>query len=516
MTDPSFPDSITFTSDWLQCNNHWMFALARSGDDSGRLFFRPNTSVSGVPGSWALFGKTGRPVDAFKRVPDRPLVRLDMDNDVLLAIAEGGLVYRVLETFESDPDKFFWRKSWGWPFDEGPQMQVKTGYHDLCFSSAKEWSTLWTTDLDGNRHSRFIDHMYCLSARDTLIHHNDPWTPGDWAYAFPSPGRGRLLPAKGSIPGLTSGINASGSVLGFIAPDGVWTIEYDFDIAGGNPLAEYIPHHLSEYEGIAPIVRFEKDSRPIRFPSAPWTYQGPLPGPCTAHIQVSPEWDKYGKVVPGSESRIIRILGLDAVGSSGVANDGSVPGYWEKRLTDTEWRFIPWDGHSAEEIGRNLINGRESEYGPELTSDWESTEKGGVSCALSGFGVHSNFFEPARFRLSAGSESLSVDFLTHIQMRTSRAGRALARFRGRKAPLYLGAFVVFPEGNPPLARELKALLRAKPGDRYAHLIVRAGKRRVELIKPLISLNADIANALNRLLGRRIAVLSRREGHGGAF
>lgn len=513
-----FPDRVTFTSDWLQCNNYWLFAVARRGDDAGRLFFRSNTDVSGVPGAWARFGKTGRPIDDFKRDPDRPIVRIDMDNDVLLAITEGGLVYRVLDTFESDPEKFFWRKSWGWPFDEGPQMRIKRGYRELCFSSSKEWSTMWTADLDGNRHSRFIDHMYCLSSEDTLIHHNDPWTPGDWAYAFPSPEGGRLLPSRGSIAGLTAGINASGGVLGFIAPNGVWTIEYDFDIAGGNPLAEYVPHPLTPYEGIAPIVRFEKGARPIRFPSAPWRYQGPLPGPCTAHIQVSPEWDRFGKVVPGPDSRIIRILGLGpsggavadvaaVAGAAGtVGGAATVPGYWEKRLTDAAWRFVPWDGYARTDIERDLINGREPEYGPCLTRDWVSRERRGSSCALSGFGLRSNFFEPARFTLTTGSGSIAVDLYAHIQMRTSRAGRALARLRGRRAPQWLGAFVVFPADDSPLVRELKRLMRARDGDRYAHLLLRARRRRIELIKPILPLNADIANALNRLLGKRIAVL----------
>lgn len=498
----AFPDRVQFTSDWLQCNNYWMFALGREGEDAGRLFFRPNTAVSGVPGDWKRFGKAGRPVDAFKRDPDRPILRLDMDNDVLLAIVEGGLVYRVLDTFESDSGKFFWRESWGWPFDEGPQMHVWRGYHELCFSSSKEWSTIWTADLDGNRHHRFIDHMYCLSARDTLIHHNDPWTPGDWAYAFAAPERGRLVPAKGDIPGLTSGINASGGVLGFIAPNGVWTIEYDFDIAGGNPLAEYVPHPLPPYEGVAPIVRLEKGARPVRLPCPPWRHHGPLPGPCTAHIQVSPEWDRFGKVVPGPDSRIIRILGLDGSGK---------PGYWEKKLTDTEWNFIPWDGYPAGDIARNIINGRECEYGPCLTADWAARQRKGTAIELAGFGAHSNFFEPARLSLIADGARLPVDLYTHIQMRTSRAGRALARFRGRKHPQYLGAFVVFPADGSPLAKELKRLFRAKDDDRYAHILVRSVKRRIELIKPFLPLNADIANALNRLFGKRIAVLFETDG-----
>jgi len=189
-----------------------------------------------------------------------------------------------------------------------------------------------------------------------------------------------------------------------------------------------------------------------------------------------------------------------------VGGAATVPGYWEKRLTDAAWRFVSWDGYARTDIERDLINGREPEYGPCLTRDWVSRERRGSSCALSGFGLRSNFFEPARFTLTTGSGSIAVDLYAHIQMRTSRAGRALARLRGRRAPQWLGAFVVFPADDSPLVRELKRLMRARDGDRYAHLLLRARRRRIELIKPILPLNADIANALNRLLGKRIAVL----------
>ncbi len=498
-----FPDTIPFGSDWRQCNNHWMFAVGRGGSNAGRLFFRPNTSVSGVAGAWAVFGATGRPTDAFPRDPERPIVRLDVDNDVLLAIVEGGLVYRLLDAFEVDPKKFEWRKSWGWPFDEGPQFRVRNGFHQLCVSSAKEWSTMWTTDLDGNRHHRFIDHLYCLSTRDTLIHHNDPWTPGDWAYAFPSPERGRLLPARGAIEGLPWGINASGGVLGFIAPNGAWTIEYDFDIAGGNPLAEYVPKPLPSYEGVAPIVRFERGARPVRFPCAPWRHHGSLPGPCTAHVQVSPEWDAYGKVIPGSESRVIRVLGMNSETADGIV------GYWEKKLAEKGWRFVPWEGYPVSVVRENLINARPCEYGPELTADWVSGENKGVVAELLGFGDRSNFFEPARLVIRSGAEEASLDFYAHVQMRTSRAGRAVARFRGRRQNRWLGSFVVIPEGETPSRALLKRFFREFPEDGFERLVVRASPRRVEIIKPIIPLNADIANAVNRLFGKRLAVLRKK-------
>ncbi len=503
-----FPDTAPFTSEFLQCNNYWIFALGREGDASGRLHFRPNTEISGVPGEWKSVGETGLPPDASRGGKVSPIARIDMDNDVLLAVTRGGLVYRLLNLFSQDPEKFEWRKSWGWPFDHGPQMVVSRGYREICFSSSKEWSTMWTADRDGNRHHRFIDHMYCLSDRDTLIHHNDPWTPGDWDYAFPCPEGGRLLPARGSVPGYTSGINASGGVLGFIAPTGVWTIEYDFDIAGGNPLAEYLPHELPAYEGIAPIVRIEKGSKPIRLPSAPWRSHGTLPGPCTAHIQVSPEWDSFGKVVPGPESRVIRILGLRRDPSAGRGETG----YWEKGLAETEWRFVTWNGVAAETVAANLINGRAPEYGPELRSAWRGPLSNGKlrgTASLLDFGPHSNFFEGAQFVAESGGTRGEAEVYTHVQMRTSRAGRALARVRGRRRPSWLGAFLVFPTGDSAGADLLRAACFSKKGERFAGLLIRLGKRKIELIKPLVPLNADIVNWINGLFGRRVAVLRRR-------
>ena len=59
--------------------------------------------------------------------------------------------------------------------------------------------------------------------------------------------------------------------------------------------------------------------------------------PCTAHVQVSPEWDAYGKVIPGSESRVIRVLGMNSETADGIV------GYWEKKLAEKGWRFVSYN-----------------------------------------------------------------------------------------------------------------------------------------------------------------------------
>ncbi|HHU36747.1 MAG TPA: hypothetical protein GXZ47_05915 [Treponema sp.] len=498
-----FPNSTIITNDFLQCNNYWMFSIGQEGPDKGRLFFKPNTSVSGIPGKWMLYGKTGRPVDTFRRDLDMPLARIDIDNDMLVVITEGGFVYRVMETFEQNPDNFFWKKSWGWPFDNGPQLRIEPCVHSLSFSSAKEWSTAWTTDRDGNRHHRFIDHIYCLSDSDALIHFNDPWTPNDWAYAFPSPEKGRLLPARGKVTGYTSGINASGGVVGFMSPNGMWTIEYDFDIAGGNPFAKYIPHSLPHYEGIPPIVRFKKGAKPIRLPSEPWRCHGVLPGPCTAHLQVSPEWDKDGKVVPGPDARIFRILGLDRYPNAGFPPPAG--GFWEKKLLDKEWKFIAWDGVSVDVLLENIINDTPVEYGPSLLSSWRGKGRGKANnlvVKLDEFGLNSNFFDPARISAQEGETRSEGAFYINVQMRTTIA------VPGSSKATWRGVYIVYPDSKGSQSEPLRKLCHAKKGDRYARLFLRAEKDRIELIKPLIPLNADIVNWINNLFGKRIAVLKR--------
>jgi hypothetical protein len=184
------------------------------------------------------------------------------------------------------------------------------------------------------------------------------------------------------------------------------------------------------------------------------------------------------------------------------------PGFWEKKLTDDAWHFVPDDAFSAGEIGSALINDSEPEYGPVLLRNWKARSSLPYALALGNFGAHSNFFEPARLELGDGSGRVTMELYTHLQMRTSRARRAIAHFRGRKKPSWLGAYVIFPEtaaGGNGLPAGFLELLRADRNDRYARLLLRYRGRRIELIRPLIPLNADFMNLFNRLFGKRIAV-----------
>lgn len=517
-------DSLPFGTDLLQFNNYWLFSLQEPGENSvmadpgkaaGRLWIRPNMAVCGREGSWQVLGKTGRPRDQIRKAVDEALIAIHVDNDVVMVRSISGKVYRVLETFSADPDTFVWRASYGWPFDHGPQLSVTKDYYNYCLSSSKEWSTVYTSDTDGNRHHRFIDHIYCLSRHDNLIHHNDPWTPGDWLYAFTTPEGGRIIPGRKSVPGIPGAINVSGAVVALIAPKGVWTIEYDFDIAGGNPLAVYEAGPLELYEGVAPIVRFEKGARPIRLPSLGWRYHGPLPGICTANIQVSPCYDPWGKIVPGPDSRMLRILGARVVEGLEQA------GYWEKELDDATWRFVPHNLLSLAEIKSHNIHGEPQSYGPPLVRDWinrKKPKKGGAPGnlylrSLDDFLVNGAFFEPARLVLELASGQIGLVFHTHVQMRTSRFERGLSRVRGPRPARWFGGYALLPEDLDLASRaELEKAFKCKPGARSLKVLLRLDHGRLEVIRPVFKLNADLVNALNRLLGKTLAVLEPKPDH----
>jgi hypothetical protein len=494
-----FPDHIEFATDTQQFNNRYLFAVGTRGDGEGRLYFRPKNAIRTEDRIWRLVGKTGRPTSLNPFSHPGKIKRIHCDNDVVLVILEKGRVYRLLNTFEKDPSRFRWRRHYGWPFDEGPALDVERTYHDLCLSSSKKESTVFTVDPDGNRHYRFIDHIYALSYRDNLIHHNDPWTPGDWVYAFPMPMDGRFRPSPRGIRGIPAGMNVSAAVVAVIGPAGIYTLEYDFDIAGGNPLAVYLPAPQPHYDGIAEIVRFDKGSKPIRIPPRGWIKQPDIPGSHTANIQVCVQLDAEGNIVPGSDSRILRVLGLDGDRENGKA------GYWEKNLRDSAWYFVEDPSFSIEEIRAHLIDDEIQLWTESTRRPYRETESAGrhpsFLASVSDFGIHDNFFDPAVLTIKLGAEKLAVPFYTHIQMRTSRIRRKFACRRPRKQADYLGGYLVFPEGeSSPALEALKAYLGC-PGAAFFKFLLRSRMGRIEFIVPRVGLNADIADFFNTLFGR---------------
>jgi hypothetical protein len=369
--------------------------------------------------------------------PSGRIQRIHCDNDVVLVILEKGRVYRLLNTFEKAPSRFRWRRHYGWPFDEGPHLDVEETYHDLCLSSAKKESTVFTVDPDGNRHYRFIDHIYAL--------------------------------------------------------------EYDFDIAGGNPLAVYLPVAQPRYEGIAEIVRFDKGSKPVRIPPRGWVRQPDIPGSHTANIQVCVQLDAEGNIVPGSDSRVLRVLGLGGDREKGKA------GYWEKNLGDLTWRFVEDPSFGIEEIRAHLIDGEVPPWAESIRRAYRETESAGrhlsFLASVSDFGIHDNFFDPAVLTIELGAEKLPVPFYTHIQMRTSRIRRIVARRHRRKQADYLGGYLVFPEGEPSPALEALRTYLGSPGAAFFKFLLLSRKGRIEFIVPLIRLNADIVDRFNAAFGR---------------
>jgi len=498
----TFPDRIDFATDTLQFNNRYLFALETS---QGQLWFRPNTAVSGRPGDWALLGPSGRPTDRFPSHRDKP-VKIHCDHDFLLVLTDTQTVYRVIGALNEDPATFTWKRHYGWPFDEGPALSVETGLHDLCVSSALANTTVFTTDQDGNRHARFICHIYALSKKDHFIHHNDPWTPGDWEYAFPLPEAGRFVPGSKGLPGVPRGINASAGVVGVIGPGGVYTVEYDFDLGGGNPMVDYTPVPQPHYPEVAPLYRIEKGVKPVRFPTPTWEKHPAIPGPHTAHLQVSTQYDAGGHIVEGSRSRILRVLGWTE------AEGRKIPGYWEKQLEAPQWAFVPGTDFEVSSLESVRIDTDAQQWSASSRQDFSEerpSSPGGFRVDLRDFGRHDNFFDPATLVVRQNGLEVPLRMYTHIQMRTSRQNpvSAVLSKLGRKTGAsrspsrYLGAYLLL-EGEASVLGPFVAYTRPQ-NPKYLHVLLRLRGPRVEVLRPALDVNADVFNLWNRLFGRRL-------------
>ncbi|MFC1706391.1 hypothetical protein ACFL59_06140 [Planctomycetota bacterium] len=499
------PERVELGTYGLQFNKEYLFAVGAEGAQKGRLLFRPNTAVSGVEGGWQLVGGNGAPLGD----EDIRLKAISVDGDFLMAVSEDDKVYRVTNAMADDPGEFEWKERYGWPFDMGTPLKVRKDLYSLTASSAQKHTTVYYEDPDGNKHDRFIGHVYALSRDDNYIHHNDPWTPSDWGYQFPMPLEGRFVPSSDGVPGMPVGMHASGSVVAVIGPGGVHTVEYDFDIGGGNPLTAYSPVEEEPVEGVGP--NYFNFSTPQRMPPDGWAKQPDLPGRHTGNVQVSLQLSENGEIVPGGDSRMLRVLGLDDVDGRDVA------GYWEKALTDEQWRFVPCSAFSVEDVRDHLIGDDPQTLIPSARRDYAETktekrhdghwDSVSFKAELKGFGLHDNYWEPATVtcRLEGTGEEFELPLYTHIQMRT----RAVEDPGEGGESKYMGAYLMIPEelrtADTPEAEKLRRYLKADEGDAYVRVFLEATGDRVEIFKPIVKLNVDFMAKLNDLLTRPLFV-----------
>lgn len=482
-------DYIWFSADQLQSNARYTFKLGHN-EFSGSVWFRRNLS----PSVWQRLA-----------IPcTEPFTRLRIDENLLVLITQSGQLWRVKHVLSADPQQFKYYRSFGFPLGHGPGIRLDTEkIQELAVSNANAMTTKYYEDRRGNKHARHISQLYVLYKGDHFIHHADPWVSTDWEYKFPLPieQANYVYPANKGLPGYQAGLSAAAGVVGIVSSLGVYTIEYDFDINGANPLINYRPYNLGQYSGVGKL--FFNTQTPLALPAPGWKKHTLIPGAYTGNLVLNPMYDEFGNILPGSRSRIMRVLGVHFVHGELSA------GYWEKQLTDTRWNFVVDQSFDPGQILKYVIN----EDGPELIPKQEQIyvqQQTGLELSLQGFQPYVNLWEEnaAQLKLSfVGGAEYALKLFTQIQFH-------LQKKKERSSVDYFSGFLVLPEGLPEdnsvSAKKLRKYLRVSGKERFLWVFIRVRSGEI-LIRKNRSILRKIAffNWLNILIGKSLFKVKNR-------
>lgn len=388
--------NILIGSKTRQANFQYTFEIKADG----KIYYKENTPQSELKPLY---------VRGFLKSQDKQFIALYAAINTLFAVDKNGEIWRV-ENIHQKPETFFWLRAFGWPFSKGPGINIDLNSVTAFTPSSASKSTVgYYVDPSGDKVERFITHLYTTLKNDGFIHHTDPWTPADWLYRFPMPieNGSLLLPSLKGISGYAVGLSASASVVGLINAQGVYTINYDFDINGANPLVIYKPFDTEHHRRISKL--FFNKYEPIALPAPGWNKQPEIPGLHTANILMDVLYNADGSVVQGGE-RILSVIGLE----------GEIPGRWVKKLTDANWEFYPDPSLSVAQIKANGINDEVVDTRPVPVDTYvdEIDQLGQVE--LKNFGAYVNLFKgnEAKLDFTISRKKFELDLYTHIQMRT--------------------------------------------------------------------------------------------------
>lgn len=474
---------IWFSADQLQSNSRYTFKLEQS-DHSGSLWFRRNL-----------------PNSVWQHLPipcAEPFTQLRIDENLLVLITQSGQLWRVKHVLSADPQQFKYYRSFGFPLGHGPGIRLETEkIQELAVSNANAMTTRYYEDRSGNKHARHISQLYALYKGEAFIHHADPWVSTDWEYKFPLPREqdNYLYPAQKGLPGYQAGLSAAAGVVGIVSSLGVYTIEYDFDINGANPLINYRPYNPVKYPGVGKL--FFNTQTPLALPAPGWKKHTLIPGAYTGNLVLNPIYDELGNILPGSSSRVMRVLGVHFLQGELFA------GYWEKQLTATRWNFVADQTFDPAQIIKYVIN----EDAPELIPKQEQIyvqQQTGIVMSLQDFQPYVNLWEEnaAQLKVSfVGGAEYVLKLFTQIQFH-------LQKKKACSSVDYFSGFLVLPEGlsadNSVSAKKLRKYLGVREQERFLWVFIRARAGEI-LIRKNRSILRKIAlfNWLNVLIGKSL-------------
>ncbi len=300
-------------------------ALLKDGRIWIRRYVSPQTD-------WELFGETGLPQSGLIFRHDIPITEISTDGDNLLAVSWDGKVhYAKLGSRKWAP--------WGRPFRRSLSLPRMTRAYAISHRGAAAGGY---EDIHGQFNPVSIGNtaLYALSDDGRTIQLADPWLPSRFRYLIPGPERGRFTAVN---------LDASASTIFVIDAAGrMYTRLADYDTLGQNPFLTYT------YErGGAPNARALPAEDWFRQPDIQGFIPGLIPPFITAKISIF-------QIGRGNSARLLRVQGMNILGQTG---------YFEKKIFDPEWNFVP----TSEKITEPFLNPNDVVLGPNLGSTLSGT-----------------------------------------------------------------------------------------------------------------------------------------------
>ncbi len=294
------PEHVYFRDNTSSHNSRYYAAI-----QDGEIWVKPNTDRTGEVGPWQL-------LDNLPCGLAGDVTEISMDDEHIIALNSARQVYTMWAA-NQDISEFRWQKRWGFPFWQGPGLQLREDIRLWNFSVVSPLEDGCWTDPAGNL--QLIDDVKCshivmLEDGGNTICFNDPWLPLDYSYGIGTPYRGRFI---------CQSLSSSGSTHFIINRYGdMYTRLFDFDISG--------------FDGVFMACSYEDqrglEDHKFQMPAEDWAMQPKIKTSGQAVITDRISITKIGR---NCVERILRVEGRNAEGKTG---------FYEKDIREPAWRFV--------------------------------------------------------------------------------------------------------------------------------------------------------------------------------
>jgi hypothetical protein len=393
----ALPDIVYLKTNTQSFNRMYYLAVLK-----GDLWVKPNVESTGTDGPWT---KMTVPAAIQGRVSQ---VSID-DHGAVLFDQDRKLTWTMSDALNA-PWVPNWITAWGAPLAMGPGFNLPDGVLKWEYSVLTVAEDDYWVDPAGNQQKvglGTVAHIWILHEDRQRITLVDPILPVDLSYEMCGPLRGRFK---------SENLSASASTTFVLNQFGdMFTRLYDFDISGADTL--FFKYSYEDQTGVPLPV--------IQLPAPQWVKQPKIDGTITDRITIF----KTGK---GSDSRMLRVEGLDGDGNTGFyekAITAQNTGDWVFHRTDLPLRGNVLDNSLEDRSESALGDAEDRPYGRNLAAIGNLDPSGDIVTDADWAAEIGNFnlyCSPATFTVHVGPSS-HVDLILHTvdSIRQSPRARGL-------------------------------------------------------------------------------------------